>query len=64
MVSIENMDKSHTRMGVIKVNLINWNDEKPQFEQNQYTFHVKETVGLNEEIAKVLATDRDLDQLR
>jgi hypothetical protein len=41
------------------VNIIDVNDERPQFEQSEYTFHVSEHVSAYTEVGIVSAVDRD-----
>lgn len=41
--------------------LLNWNDELPKFEEDEYVFNVDETVTANYLIGQVKATDRDID---
>lgn len=46
---------------MFKVQLLNWNDELPMFDSEEYTFQVNETVGKDFAIGAVRATDRDID---
>lgn len=46
---------------MVYINLINWNDELPIFEESSYTATFKETVPKGFPVAQVLATDRDID---
>lgn len=48
-------------MKTFQVKLINWNDELPTFETEEYNFEVEETVSSDYLIGTVSATDRDID---
>jgi hypothetical protein len=54
---------NHTREQEIKIELINWNDETPEFETSEYTANVLESVPGNYLIGTVKATDKDVDDL-
>lgn len=43
------------------IELLNWNDELPVFALEEYEASVSEMLGINEFIADVRATDRDVD---
>lgn len=53
--------KDHERIKTFKVELLNWNDELPIFEEDEYIFSVLETVGEDFLIGTVKANDRDID---
>lgn len=57
----ETVDPAHTDTLTVKVQLTNWNDESPIFEQEEYVVQVNETIPINELFATVYATDRDVD---
>jgi len=40
---------------------LNWNDELPEFELDEYVFRVDETAGKDFTIGFVKANDRDID---
>lgn len=52
--------KDHQRTRTFTVELINWNDELPMFDAEEYKFSVPETVGENHSIGYVTASDRDI----
>lgn len=54
------MDENHTDELIINVELTNWNDESPEFTEENYEASIYETIGINEPIIQVLATDRDI----
>lgn len=53
--------KEHQRTKTFQVRLLNWNDELPMFQTDEYNFEVLETVGNGHSIGHVLAEDRDID---
>lgn len=55
----ETVDPTHTDVLTINVQLINWNDESPIFEEDVYTPSIREDVPKNTPVVKVVATDRD-----
>lgn len=57
----ETVDPSHTDEVEITVNLINWNDETPIFENEEYDAEIYENVSIHTFIQQVYATDRDVD---
>uniref|UniRef100_A0A1B0ACX3 Cadherin domain-containing protein n=1 Tax=Glossina pallidipes TaxID=7398 RepID=A0A1B0ACX3_GLOPL len=55
---------SHTTFTDLKIQLINWNDERPVFERELYDISVKETAGKGENLMQIQAFDRDIgDQI-
>ncbi|XP_013167274.1 PREDICTED: cadherin-23-like isoform X1 [Papilio xuthus] len=48
-------------VATVNINLINWNDEEPIFEQDAQTVTFNETEGSGFYVATVLAKDRDID---
>jgi hypothetical protein len=40
---------------------LNWNDELPKFEKDEYVFEVLETITKDSVIGAVKATDRDVN---
>lgn len=56
---IDFQDRQRTR--TFSVELLNWNDELPMFENEEYKFSVLETVGVDHSIGFVHAEDRDID---
>lgn len=57
--SVEAANDQHTDEKTFKVELRNWNDEEPIFDQEQYQVDVKETLAINEVIGTVHAVDKD-----
>lgn len=53
--------KEHERTKTFKVELLNWNDELPKFDEDEYIFSVLETVSKDAPIGTVTAQDRDKD---
>lgn len=53
-------DELYTNEQVLNIELRNWNDELPQFEQDTYRISCKETVGEGYELLRVHVTDRDI----
>lgn len=53
--------REHERTKTFKVELLNWNDELPKFEREEYNFSVNETVSKDYLIGSVRAKDRDID---
>lgn len=51
----------HETSKSIKIKLLNWNDELPKFEKDEYNFQVLETALKETSIGDVTATDRDID---
>ncbi|XP_070502052.1 cadherin-AgCad1-like isoform X3 [Chironomus tepperi] len=60
IVATEAYNISHSSEKVFHVNLLNWNDELPEFEANEYIFSINETAGSNYTIGFVKANDRDI----
>ncbi|XP_018321282.1 protocadherin Fat 4 isoform X3 [Agrilus planipennis] len=58
--SLEIQNQSHIDIKTVNVSLINWNDEYPIFESSEYEVTINETLGINEVVAVVFATDRDI----
>lgn len=56
----ETLNYSHVDTMTITINLINWNDELPIFDEDDYKIAVNETIGINELVIIVHATDRDV----
>jgi hypothetical protein len=50
----------HIREKTVRIELINWNDEIPEFEETDYTASVLENVTAKHLIATVVATDTDV----
>lgn len=46
---------------MLYIDLINWNDEEPIFEEDAYRVYFNETEGADFYVATVLALDRDVD---
>lgn len=57
----ETANSSHTDELTISIQLTNWNDESPIFDQDEYAVQIKENITINEFVAKVLADDRDVN---
>lgn len=55
----EDANETHIDSVTVTINLINWNDEVPIFYENDYVANISESVGINEYIHTVFATDRD-----
>ncbi|KAL9913563.1 cadherin-AgCad1-like [Glossina fuscipes fuscipes] len=56
---------SHTTFVELKIELINWNDERPVFELELYEVSVEETITKGENLMRLQAFDRDIgDQIR
>lgn len=55
------MNTEHQTEKHFTVELLNWNDELPQFEEDEYLFEVNETITMDSFIGQVTATDRDID---
>lgn len=60
IIATERADSSHIGTRDIKINLINWNDELPIFENNNMTISVSEDVTLGHPVTTVFAKDRDI----
>nr|ACK37450.1 cadherin I1 [Ostrinia nubilalis] len=61
--AVDMNNASHVGEALVYVNLINWNDELPIFEESSYSASFKETVGAGFPVATVLALDRDIDDV-
>ncbi|XP_043480675.1 cadherin-23-like isoform X2 [Leptopilina heterotoma] len=61
IVATERADASHVGTRDIVINLINWNDELPIFQNDNVTISIKEDVELDYSVATVFAKDRDFD---
>lgn len=48
-------------IATVYIDLINWNDELPIFNETSYTAAFNETVGEGFYVGTVLARDRDID---
>ena len=55
------MNTKHQTEQSFQVELLNWNDELPMFEKDEYLFEVNETITMDSLIGQVTATDRDID---
>lgn len=55
--------KEHETTKTFKVELLNWNDELPKFDEDEYIFSVLETVSKDSPIGTVTARDRDKDDI-
>lgn len=55
--------KEHEKSKSFKVKLLNWNDELPAFEKDEYVFEVLETVSKDASIGTVTANDKDIDDV-
>ena len=53
-------DDSGTAMTVLKITVLDINDNPPVFELSEYTFSVEESIEIGTEIGNVTATDADL----
>ncbi|GAB0091829.1 fat-like cadherin-related tumor suppressor homolog [Sergentomyia squamirostris] len=53
--------EEHSREQVIRISLTNWNDEVPEFEEEEYVVDVLETASANHFLMQVRAIDRDID---
>lgn len=60
-VAIDRHDNNHIGEAIININLINWNDELPIFDEDAYSVTFEETVGDGFHVGKYRATDRDVD---
>ncbi|XP_044005260.1 protocadherin Fat 1-like isoform X2 [Aphidius gifuensis] len=61
IVATEVANPSHIDTRKIEINLINWNDEMPIFNNTNVKVEIKEDVEINFIIAEIFATDRDID---
>ncbi|KAL7052776.1 hypothetical protein ACKWTF_005003 [Chironomus riparius] len=61
IIATEVYDSSHSSEKTFHINLLNWNDELPEFESDGYVFNINETVGSDFSIGFVKASDRDID---
>lgn len=62
ILSQEIGEKTHYRTKDIHIKLLNWNDELPIFDKNNYNMHCLETVGKGFSFKeRVHASDRDVD---
>ncbi|XP_033213887.1 LOW QUALITY PROTEIN: cadherin-23-like [Belonocnema kinseyi] len=61
IVATERAKFTHIGMRDVKINLINWNDELPVFENDNMLVNVAEDVEKGFPVAKVLAKDRDVN---
>lgn len=61
IIATESLNTKHQTEQSIQVELLNWNDELPMFEMEEYLFEVKETITMNSLIGQVTAKDRDID---
>lgn len=55
------MNIKHQTEQTFHVELLNWNDELPMFEEEEYLFEVNETITMDSLIGQVTATDRDIN---
>nr|QCI02835.1 midgut cadherin-like protein [Chilo infuscatellus] len=61
LVATDKNNSDFVGVATLYINLINWNDEVPIFEQPSYEVTFKETVEKDFHVATVLANDRDID---
>lgn len=61
VVATEHFDDTHIGRREFNVELLNWNDELPIFASDVYKIEVKETIGADEDLITITATDRDID---
>ncbi|XP_015518045.2 protocadherin Fat 4 [Neodiprion lecontei] len=61
IVATEVANTSHIGVRNVTIELINWNDEYPIFEDSEMSVEVAEDVEMGYYIASMLATDRDVD---
>ncbi|XP_063995154.1 protocadherin Fat 4-like [Diachasmimorpha longicaudata] len=59
--AVEVANRTHIGRRIVTINLINWNDEYPIFENDTISVDVLEDVQRGYPITTVLATDRDVD---
>lgn len=48
---------------LVNISLINYNDELPIFNPTEYTEEIKETAKDGTKITKIMATDRDAEDI-
>lgn len=60
VVAIETFDSSHVGRFEFTIELINWNDELPIFDQAEYEIHINETTPMNVDLIRIKASDRDI----
>lgn len=61
IIATESVNTKHQTEQTFHVELLNWNDELPMFEEEEYLFEVNETITMDSLIGQVIATDRDID---
>ncbi|XP_034945000.1 cadherin-related family member 2-like [Chelonus insularis] len=61
--AVETHNLSHIGQRIININLENWNDERPTFDHETLEVTVPEDVGINVNIATMLAIDRDINDI-
>ncbi|CAH0672561.1 unnamed protein product [Chilo suppressalis] len=61
LVATDKNNSDFIGVATLYIDLINWNDEVPIFEETSYEVTFKETVEKNFHVATVLANDRDID---
>ena len=61
IIATERANSSHIGTRDVKINLINWNDELPIFENDNMIVNVREDVKKGFPVASVLAIDRDIN---
>ncbi|EDS40550.1 conserved hypothetical protein [Culex quinquefasciatus] len=54
-------EEVHTTVQVLNIELLNWNDEVPQFELDTYRISCRETVEEGYQLVTVHVTDRDIE---
>lgn len=59
MVSVSTNNDTKRDEWTININLLDYNDESPEFESNSYNFNLDETAKLGDQIGKVVASDAD-----
>lgn len=62
-VAIDRHDNNHIGEAIININLINWNDELPIFDEDAYNVTFEETVGDGFHVGKYRAKDRDIGDI-
>lgn len=60
-MATEEADKEHIRKLELTIELINWNDEFPIFNQSEFSISILETFPANEILTQITATDRDIN---
>ncbi|XP_055614731.1 cadherin-23-like [Uranotaenia lowii] len=53
-------ENTHQNSQIVEIELMNWNDEVPKFDQEEYKLSIPETTGADVSLLRVRVSDRDI----